>query len=99
LAVLNGVEDVLMSHMYRHPICENIIRMNDSLSFEHVTKLPDGVWVLIIYRYDFASGLTVDKIFDKGELKDVTEEYKNHPNVLAAMQLIKEEIERSRAAE
>jgi hypothetical protein len=93
LAALNGVEDVLMSHMYRHSICENIIRMNDSVSFEHVTRLPDGVSALIVYKYDFANGLAVDKILNKRESKDVTKEY-NHPNVLAAMQLINKENER-----
>ena len=97
---LDCVEDVLMNHMYRPPICENIIRMNDSLIFEHETRLPNGNWLLIIYRYSFTSELTVDKIFDEEELfKDVTEEYKNHPNVVGAMQLINEEIKDLRAAE
>jgi len=55
---------------------------------------------LIIYRYDFSSELTVDKIFDEEELfKDVTEEYKKHPNVVGAMQLINEEIKDLRAVE
>ena len=90
---LDCVEDVLRNHMYRHPICENIIRMNDSLIFEHETRLPNGDWLLIIYQYNFSRELTVDKIFDEeGLFKDVTEEYKNHPNVVGAMQLITEEI-------
>jgi hypothetical protein len=74
--------------------------MNDSLIFEHETRLPSGDWLLIIYRYSFTSRLTVDKIFDKELLfKDVTNEYKNHPSVLGAMQLINEEIKDLRAAE
>lgn len=97
---LDCVEDVLRNHMYRHPICENIIRMNDSLIFEHETRLPNGDWLLIIYQYILTSELTVDKIFNEEELfKDVTEEYKNHPNVVSAMQLINEEIKDLRAAE
>ena len=95
MAALNGIEDVLMSQMYRHPICENIIRMNDSVSFEHVNRLPDGVSALSVYKSDFANGLAIDKIFEKRESKDVTKEY-NHPNVLAAMQLIDKEIEREK---
>jgi len=82
-----------MSHMYSHPVCENIIRMNDFLMFEHETKLPDGNWLLIIYRYDSMSGLTANKIFDKASLEDVTEKYKNHPNVSGIMQLIIGEVE------
>jgi NhaP-type Na+/H+ and K+/H+ antiporter len=90
---LDCVEDVLRNHMYRHPICENIIRMNDSVMFEHETRLPNGDWLLIIYQYNFVSDLTVDKIFDEKELfNDVTEKYKNYPNVVDAMQLITEEI-------
>ena len=92
MASLNRVEDILMSHMYNHPVCENIIRMNDFLMFEHETKLPDGNWLLVIYRYDSKSGLTANKIFDREELVDVTEKYKNHPNVVSAMQLITQEI-------
>jgi len=99
-SALDCVEDVLMNHMYRPPICENIIRMNDALIFEHETRLPNGNWLLIIYRYNFTSELTVDKIFDEEELfKDATEEYKNHPNVVAAMHLINEEIKDLRAVE
>jgi hypothetical protein len=93
LAALRGMEDVLMSHMYRHPIGENIIRMNDSVSFENMTRLPDRVSGLIVYKCDFADGLAVDKIFNKRESKDVMKEY-DHPNVLAAMQLIDKEIDR-----
>ena len=97
---LDCVEDVLRNHMYRNPICWNIIRMNDSLIFEHETKLPSGDWLLIIYKYNFTSRLTVDKIFDKeGLFKDVTEEYKKHPNVVGAMQFINEEIKDLRAVE
>ncbi len=92
MASLNHVEDVLMSHMYRHPICENIVRMNDLLTFEHETRLPEGNWLLIIYQYDSKSGLIVSKIFDRDELRDVTEKYKAHPNVAGVMQLISEEI-------
>ena len=92
MASLDRVEDVLLSHMYSHPICENIIRMNDFLMFEHETKLPDGNWLLIIYRYDSSSGLTANKIFDRVSLEDVTGKYKNHPNVLGIMQLIIGEI-------
>ena len=92
MANLNRVEDVLMNHMYRYPICENLIRMNDSLTFEHETKLPDGDWLLIIYRYNSKSGLTVDKIFDRDELKDMTEKYKDQPNIEVVMRLINQEI-------
>jgi NhaP-type Na+/H+ and K+/H+ antiporter len=92
MASLNRVEDVLMNHMYRYPICENLIRMNDSLTFEHETRLPDGSWLLIIYRYNSKSGLTVDKIFDRDELKDMTEKYKNHPNIEDVMRFINHEI-------
>ena len=95
---LDCVEDVLRNHMIRHPICENIIRMNDSLLFEHETRLPNGNWLLIIYQYNFTSELTVGKIFSKEELfKDVTEIYKNHLNVVGVMQLINEEIKDLRA--
>jgi hypothetical protein len=74
--------------------------MNDSLIFEHETRLPNGDRLLIIYQYNFSSELTVDKIFDKELLlKDVTEEYKKHPNVVSVMQLINEEIKDLRAAE
>jgi K+/H+ antiporter YhaU regulatory subunit KhtT len=74
--------------------------MNDSLIFEHETRLPNGNWLLIIYKYDFTSRLTVDKIFDEeGLFKDVTEEYKKHPNVVGAMQLINEEIKDLRTLE
>jgi len=85
--------------MYRHPNCENIIRMNDFLMFEHETKLPDGNWLFIIYRYDSKNGLTANKIFNREALKDVTEKYKNHPNVVSAMQLINKEIENLRKTE
>lgn len=88
---LDCVEDVLMNHMYKPPMCENIIRMNNSLSFEHVIRLPNGVLLLIIYRYDPKDGLVADRIFDKNEFEDVTEEYKNHPSVVAAMKVINEE--------
>ena len=98
MANLNLVEDVLITHMYRYPICENIIRMNESLTFEHETNLPDGNWLLIIFRYDSKSGLTVDRIFERDQLKDVTKDYANHPNVINAMVLIKEEIGDFRAA-
>jgi NhaP-type Na+/H+ and K+/H+ antiporter len=85
------VEDVLRSHMYKDPICENIIRMNDSLFFEHETKLAEGNWLLIIYRCDSKNGLAVDRIFDRDEFENVTEKFKNHPNVVGVMQLINEE--------
>ena len=91
MASLNRVEDVLMSHMYTYPVCENIIRMNDFLTFEHETRLPDGSRLLIIYKYN-SKGLEVYKVFDGDELKDVTEKYKTHPVVVAAMGLIGEEI-------
>jgi hypothetical protein len=81
-----------MSHMYTYPICENIIRMNDSLTFEHETLLPSGNWVLVIYQYDSKNGLTTAKIFDRDELNDVTEQYKNEPNVQSVIQLISQEI-------
>ncbi len=99
MASLDRVEDILMSHMYSHPICENIIRMNDFLMFEHETKLPDGNWLLIIYRYDSGSGLTANKIFDRASLEDVTGKYKSHPSVLGIMQLIIGEVEISRKAQ
>jgi hypothetical protein len=92
LADLNCVEDVLRSHLYNYPICENIIRMNDSVSFEHEIRLQDGNWLLIIYRYEFTKGLMVDRIFDRRELNDIMEEYKNHPSVMDIIQLINEEI-------
>jgi hypothetical protein len=92
LTSVNRVEDVLMRHIYRDPICDNIIRMNDFLTFEHEAKLPDGSWLLIIYRYDSKSGLTANRIFDKAKFEDVTEECKNHPYVVGAMRLIDEEI-------
>jgi hypothetical protein len=66
--------------------------MNNSLSFEHEIMLPDGMGLLIIYRYDFTKGLMVDKIFDRKELEDIMEEYKNHPSVVDIIQLINEEI-------
>jgi hypothetical protein len=92
MASLDCLEDVLMSHMYTYPICENIIRMNDSLTFEHETLLPSGNWVLVIYQYDSKNGLTTAKIFDRDELNDVTEQYKNEPNVQSVIQLISQEI-------
>ena len=99
MASLDRVEDVLMSHMFSYPVCENIIRMDDSLTFEHETKLPDASWLLIIYRYDSRSGLTVNKIFDRASLEDVTGKFKNHPNVLGIMQLIIGEVEIPRKAQ
>ena len=97
MAGLDRVEDVLLSHMYAHPICGNIIRMNDFLMFEHETKLSDGNWLLVIYRFDSKSGLTVNKIFDREGLMDVTEKYRNHPNVVGPIRLINSEIESFRA--
>jgi predicted neuraminidase len=73
--------------------------MNDFLTFEHETKLPDGNWLLAIYRYDSKSGLTANKIFDRASLEDVTEKYKNHPNVLGIMHLIIGEVEHFKKAE
>ena len=79
--------------MYKQPIFDNIVRMNEALIFEHETKLPNGDWLLIIFRYILKGELTVDKIFDKTELfNDVTEKYKNHPNVVAAIQVLNQEI-------
>ncbi len=92
MASLNRVEDVLMSHMYKEPICENIIRMNDFLTFEHETRVADGTWLLIIYRYNLKGGLSVSKIFDRDDLRDVTEKYRSNPVVLGTMKLIVEEI-------
>ena len=90
---LDCVEDVLRNHMYRHPIFDNIVRMNEALIFEHETKLPTGDWLLIIYRYNLNGELTIDKIFDKAELfSEVTEKYKNHPNVVSAIQVLSQEI-------
>jgi hypothetical protein len=96
---LDRLEDVLISHMYRYPMCENIIRMNDSLTFEHEARLPNGNWLLIIYQYDSKGGLTVYRVFDRDELNDVTEEYKNHPNVVSVIRLINEEVQNLRSAE
>lgn len=93
MACLNRVEDVLLTHMYSHPVCGNIIRMNDFLMFEHEIKLPDGEWLLVIYRYNSNSGLTADKIFEREGLIDVTEKYRNHPNVVGPIRLINSEIE------
>jgi len=67
--------------------------------FEHVTKLPDGKWLLIIYRYDSKSGLTANKVFDRVSLEDVTGKYKNHPSVLGIMQWIIGEVEIPRRAQ
>ena len=90
---LDCVEDVLRIHMHKQPIFDNIVRMNEALIFEHETKLPNGNWLLIIYRYNLNGELTIDKIFDKTELfNDATEKYKNHPNVVAAIQLLGQEI-------
>ena len=90
---LDCVEDVLRNHMYKQPIFDNIVRMNEAIIFEHETKLPNGNWLLIIYRYNLTGELTIDKIFDKTELfSDATEKYKNHPNVVAAMQVLSQEI-------
>jgi NhaP-type Na+/H+ and K+/H+ antiporter len=90
---LDCVEDVLRNHMNKQPIFDNIVRMNEALIFEHETKLPNGDWLLIIFRYILKGELTVDKIFDKTELfSDATEKYKNHPNVVAAMQVLSQEI-------
>ena len=90
---LDCVEDVLRIHMHKQPIFDNIVRMNEALIFEHETKLPNGDWLLIIYRYNLNGELTTDKIFDKTELySDVSEKYKNHPNVVAAMQVLSQEI-------
>jgi NhaP-type Na+/H+ and K+/H+ antiporter len=90
---LDCVEDVLRNHMYKQPIFDNIVRMNEAIIFEHETKLPNGNWLLIIYRYNLNGELTIDKIFDETELfSDATEKYKNHPNVVAAMQVLSQEI-------
>jgi hypothetical protein len=95
LTSVNRVEDVLMRHIYRDPICDNIIRMNDFLTFEHEAKLPNGSWLLIIYRYDPKSGLTANRIFNRYKFDDLTKEYKNHPYVASVMRLIEEEIKAS----
>jgi NhaP-type Na+/H+ and K+/H+ antiporter len=90
---LDCVEDVLRNHMYKQPIFDNIVRMNEAIIFEHETKLPNGNWLLIIYRYNLNGELTIDKIFDETELfSDATEKYKNHLNVVAAMQVLSQEI-------
>ncbi|HLN44112.1 MAG TPA: hypothetical protein VK209_00210 [Candidatus Sulfotelmatobacter sp.] len=81
-----------MNHIYKYPICENIIRTNNSLSFEHITRLPNGVLLLIIYHYDSKAGLIIDRIFDKNKFNEVTDEYKNHPNVVNTIQLITKEM-------
>jgi hypothetical protein len=84
---LDCVEDVLRIHMHKQPI------FDEALIFEHETKLPNGNWLLIIYRYSLNGELTIDKIFDKTELySDVSEKYKNHPNVVAAMKVLSQEI-------
>ncbi len=90
---LDHLEEVLMNHIYKYPICENIIRTNNSLSFEHITRLPNGDLLLIIYCYDFKKGLMIDKIFDKNRFNEVTDEYKNHPNVVSTIQLISKEMD------
>ena len=90
---LDCVEDVLRNHMYRQPIFDNIVRMNEAIIFEHETKLPNGNWLLIIYRYNLNGELTIDKIFNKAELfSEVTEKYKNHPNVVGTIQVLSQEI-------
>jgi len=90
---LDCVEDVLRNHLYRPPIFDNIVRMNEALIFEHETRLPNGNWLLIIYRYNSNDELTIDKIFNKTELfSDVTEKYKNHPNIVAVIQFLSQEI-------
>lgn len=89
---LDCLEEVLMNHIYRYPICENIIRTNNSLSFEHITRLSNGVLLLIIYHYDSKAGLIIDRIFDKNKFNEVTDEYKNHPNVVNTIQLITKEM-------
>jgi hypothetical protein len=66
--------------------------MNGSLSFEHVTRLSDGVLLLIIYRYDVDGNLVVDRVFDKNQFEDVTEEFKNHPYVVSVIRVIEEEL-------
>jgi hypothetical protein len=89
---LDCLEEVLMNHIYKYPICENIIRTNNSLSFEHITRLSNGVLLLIIYHYDSKAGLIIDRIFDKNKFNEVTDEYKNHPNVVNTIQLITKEM-------
>lgn len=89
---IDCLEEVLMNHIYRYPICENIIRTNNSLSFEHITRLSNGVLLLIIYHYDSKAGLIIDRIFDKNKFNEVTDEYKNHPNVVNTIQLITKEM-------
>lgn len=89
---LDCLEEVLMNHIYRYPICENIIRTNNSLSFEHITRLSNGVLLLIIYHCDSKAGLIIDRIFDKNKFNEVTDEYKNHPNVVNTIQLITKEM-------
>jgi hypothetical protein len=96
---LGSVEDVVMNHLYTYPTCDNLIRMNDCLWFEHETRLDNGVVILVIYCYSFKDGLAVDKIFDKNEFKNLTAEYKSHPSVLAVLKQINEEIEAQRATE
>lgn len=73
--------------------------MNSSLMFEHETKFADGDRLLIVFRYDPKTGLAASKIFCGEELKDVTEEYRNHTIILSVMRVIEGEIEGFRAAE
>lgn len=86
------VENVLMNHIYTYPICDNLVRLNDYLLFEHETKLSSGTGLLIIYRYDPKNGLTAHRIFDRAKLQDETDKYKNHPDVQATIRLLEEEI-------
>ncbi|MGE5638297.1 MAG: hypothetical protein ACM3WQ_06290 [Chloroflexota bacterium] len=48
--------------------------------------------MLIIYHYDSKAGLIIDRIFDKNKFNEVTDEYKNHPNVVNTIQLITKEM-------
>jgi hypothetical protein len=96
---LDSVEDVLMSHMYTYPTCDNLIRMNDRLWFEHETRLPNGSVILVVYCYTSKDGLVVDRVFDKNDFKDLTTEYKSHPSVLGVLKQISDEIDALRAAE
>ncbi len=96
---LDYLEEVLMNHIYKDPICENIIRTNNSLSFEHITRLSNGVLLLIIYNYDSKVGLIIDKIFDKNKFDEVTNEYKNHPSVVSTIELINKEMDSLRPPE
>ena len=90
---LDCVEGILNKHKNQHPRCEDVNRLDDTITCEHETEASERVPLLVTFRYNSKTSLMeIDKILDKRDLKDVTEKYKKHRNVKSAMEFINKEI-------